>query len=46
MSKKPTKQDEATQETPKGHEIPVPKKRDVLRDLRKVAKPRKEQPDT
>ncbi len=29
---------EPTQKTPKGHEIPVPTKADVLRDLRKVAK--------
>jgi hypothetical protein len=26
------------QRTPKGHEIPVPKRGDVLRDLKKVAK--------
>ena len=45
MTKKPTEPDEPTQKTPDGHEIPVPKKRDVLRDLRKVAKPRKEQLD-
>ena len=30
--------DEPTQETPQGHEIPVPSRADVLRDLRKVAK--------
>jgi hypothetical protein len=30
-----------TQRTPKGYEIPVPKKADVLRDLKKVAKPSK-----
>jgi len=29
---------EPTQETEKGHEIPVPKRADVLADLRKVAK--------
>ena len=29
---------EKTQKTKKGHEIPVPVKSDVLRDLRKVAK--------
>lgn len=27
------------QETPKGAPIPVPKREDVMRDLRKVAKP-------
>ncbi len=27
-----------TQKTPKGHEIPVPKRSDFLRDLKKVAK--------
>lgn len=26
-----------TQETPAGHKIPVPKRTDVLRDMRKVA---------
>jgi len=26
------------QRTPKGHEIPVPEREDVLRDLKKVAK--------
>ena len=32
------------QETPKGYEIPVPKKADVLRDLEKLApKPKKSQ---
>jgi hypothetical protein len=29
-----------TQTTPQGAEIPVPKRKDVLRDLRKVAKPK------
>ena len=29
---------ELKQKTPQGHEIPVPKRKDVLRDLRKVAK--------
>jgi hypothetical protein len=28
----------STQETPQGHQVPVPKRRDVLADLRKVAK--------
>jgi len=32
---------ESTQKTPEGYEIPVPNKDDVLRDLTKVAKPRK-----
>lgn len=32
-------EDEATQETPKGHTIPVPTREDVFRDLEKVAKP-------
>lgn len=32
------------QTTRKGHEIPVPKKTDVLRDLTKVAKPPKKRP--
>jgi hypothetical protein len=26
------------QRTPKGHEIPIPEREDVLRDLKKVAK--------
>lgn len=30
-----------TQKTPEGHEIPVPTREDVLRDLAKVAKPKK-----
>ena len=30
--------DEPTQTTPKGVEIPVPKREDFLRDLKKVAK--------
>lgn len=34
-------EDEPTQTTDKGLEIPVPKKDDVLRDLTKAAKPRK-----
>ncbi len=36
---KPTDRDEATQETPEGHTIPVPTREEVLRDLSKVAKP-------
>ena len=39
MTDKPT--DEPTQETEKGHEIPVPKRKDFFRDLAKVAKPKK-----
>jgi len=31
---------EPTQETPQGHEIPVPTREQVLRDLKKVAKPK------
>jgi hypothetical protein len=34
-----------TQTTPKGAEIPIPKKRDFLRDLRKVAEPKPEVSD-
>ena len=34
-----------TQTTPKGTEIPIPKKRDFLRDLRKVAEPKPEASD-
>jgi hypothetical protein len=30
-----------TQQTPTGHEIPVPTREEVLRDLGKVAKPKK-----
>ncbi len=33
-----SKKDSGTQKTPKGHTIPVPEKRDVMRDLKKVAK--------
>ncbi len=33
--------DEPTQYTPQGYEIPVPTKEQVLRDLERVAKPRK-----
>jgi hypothetical protein len=31
--------EEPAQETPRGHKIPVPTREQVLRDLRKVAKP-------
>ncbi len=37
---------EPTQKTPKGHEIPVPKRGDVLRDLKKVAKGKRSTPDS
>jgi hypothetical protein len=36
MSEK-TKQDNAKQKTPKGHEIPIPKRGEFLRNLRKVS---------
>ena len=35
-------QDEGNETTPKGIEIPIPKRRDFLRDLRKVAEPKPE----
>jgi len=35
------KDEEPTQYTEKGHEIPVPTRGDVLRDLAKVAQPEK-----
>jgi len=38
--KEPKVRKPRTQTTPKGAEIPVPKRKDVLRDLRKVAKPK------
>jgi len=34
---------EPTQETPKGHEIPVPPKKSVMRFFEKVAKPKPKQ---
>ncbi len=33
------KKPEPTQKTPKGHEIPVPKRKDVMKDLGKLAAP-------
>lgn len=33
------------QQTPKGHEIPVPKRSEVLRHLRNVAKGKRSTPD-
>lgn len=32
--------EQPTQKTPTGHEIPVPTKADVLKDLAKVSKPK------
>jgi hypothetical protein len=37
---------EPTQYTPKGHEIPIPTREQVFRDLEKVAKPRKPLPES
>ena len=31
--------DQPTQKTPKGQEIPIPKRKDFMRDLKKAAKP-------
>jgi hypothetical protein len=39
MDDKP--KDQPTQSTPTGHKIPVPTRRDVVRDLEKIAKSRK-----
>jgi hypothetical protein len=41
MRKKPVeiRKDEPTQETSKGQAIPIPKRRDFLRDLKKAATP-------
>ena len=36
---------EPMQDTPKGAEIPIPKRDDFLRDLRKVAEPEPERSD-
>lgn len=36
--KQPEEASEPTQETPQGHEIPVPTRKQVFRDLEKVAK--------
>ena len=38
-------EDEPLQQTPTGHEIPVPKREDVFADLRKVAKAQPPAPD-
>jgi hypothetical protein len=35
-----SKDEQPTQRTPKGHNIPVPTREQVFRDLEKVAKPR------
>jgi hypothetical protein len=40
MAEDKQKREEPTQETPKGHEIPVPTRKQVLRDLERVARPR------
>jgi predicted methyltransferase len=40
MSYPPTMAREPTQETPQGQSIPVPKRKDVLADMRKIAKAR------
>ena len=40
--KEPKVRKPRTQTTPKGIEIPIPKRRDFLRDLRKVAEPKPE----
>jgi hypothetical protein len=37
-------QEEKTQYTPKGHEIPIPTKEQVFHDLEKVARPQKPLP--
>jgi hypothetical protein len=39
MTDQPPHSAEPTQKTPKGHEIPVPKKADWERNLEKVTKP-------
>ena len=36
--RKPSQGDAPTQQTSQGHEVPVPSRGDVLRDLRKVPK--------
>jgi hypothetical protein len=40
MTKKEPTEKTPTQKTPKGHEIPVPTRKQVFRDLEKVAKPK------
>ena len=37
--------EEPKQKTPKGHEIPVPKRGDFLRDLKKVSKTKRSTPN-
>ncbi len=34
------------QKTPKGHEIPIPKRSEFIRDLKKVAKPKRSTSDS
>jgi hypothetical protein len=43
MTKKEPTQKTPTQKTPKGHEIPVPTRKQVFRDLEKAAKRRPSQ---
>jgi hypothetical protein len=40
MAEDKQKPDQPTQKTPQGHEIPVPTRKQVFRDLEKVAKPK------
>jgi hypothetical protein len=40
MAKGKQKPEEPTQRTPQGHEIPVPTRKRVFRDLEKAAKPK------
>jgi hypothetical protein len=37
-------QNEPTQKTPKNYEIPIPKRNDFLRNLKKAAKPQPSRP--
>ena len=39
--KNPTRENEATQETATGHEIPIPTREDVYRVFRKAVKPKR-----
>ena len=41
-----SEKEEPTQRTPKGAEIPIPKRDDFLRNLEKVATPEKESGDS
>jgi hypothetical protein len=42
----PEEPEEPTQETNQGATIPIPKKKDFLRDLEKVAKPKPSSPSS